>query len=307
MTANEQLEDQIPTLKRGYFSRHWHGELSLAKSYWVNFWLLSIVLTFIVVFWITLSINENPVFYSRTMLIIMAVIYLIIYPWQIIGLWRSATNTTANTGKTFWPRIVKFLVIIGVLGSFIAEMQDKEWYKQLYYDAFVLSKAKNYDVSVKKSIITVNGDFDYGISDKVEKILKNDQSIKFIILNSDGGLLYEANKLSKLILLNSLNTHTNDGCRSACTIAYIAGNTRYIYKDADLGFHQYSIARPSARVDKLTLLDLLRDQEEDAKFFQKRGASKTFTDQMYKYEADDMWYPSINDLKHYGVVHKILE
>ena len=23
MTANEQLEDQIPTLKRGYFSRHW--------------------------------------------------------------------------------------------------------------------------------------------------------------------------------------------------------------------------------------------------------------------------------------------
>ena len=56
---------------------------------------------------------------------------------------------------------------------------------------------------LKKSIITINGDFDYGISDKVEKILKNDQSIKFIILNSDGGLLYEANKLSKLILLNS--------------------------------------------------------------------------------------------------------
>ena len=88
MTANEQLEDQISTLKRGYFSRHWHGELSLAKSYWINFWFLSIVFTFILVFWMTLSINENPVFYSRTTLIIIAVIYLIIYPWQIIGLWR---------------------------------------------------------------------------------------------------------------------------------------------------------------------------------------------------------------------------
>jgi len=85
MTANEQLEDQISTLKRGYFSRHWHGELSLAKSYWINFWFLSLVFTFILVFWMTLSINENPVFYSRTMLIIIAVIYLIIYPWQIIG------------------------------------------------------------------------------------------------------------------------------------------------------------------------------------------------------------------------------
>jgi len=307
MTTNEQLEDQIPTPKRRYFSRHWHGELSLAKSYWINFWLLSIVFTFVLVFWMTLSINENPVFYSRTTLIIIAVIYLIIYPWQIIGLWRSATNTTEKTGKTFWPRIVKFLVIMSVLGSLTSEMQDKEWYKQLYYDAFILSKAKNYDVSVKKSIITINGDFDYGISDKVAKILKNDQSIKFIILNSDGGLLYEANKLSKLILLNSLNTHTNDGCRSACTIAYISGNTRYIYKDADLGFHQYTIARPNARVDKSTLLDLLNDQQKNAKFFQKRGASKAFTDQMYKYDADGMWYPPIHDLKRYGVVHKILE
>ena len=307
MTTNEQLEDQTPAPKRGYFSRHWHGELSLAKSYWINFWFLSIVFTFVLVFWMTLSISEGPVFYSRTTLFIIGIIYLVIYPWQIIGLWRSATNTTEKTGKAFWPRIVKFLVIMGVLGSFSSEMQDKEWYEQLYYDAFVLSKAKNYDVSVKEGIITINGDFDYGISDKVEKILKNDQSIEFITLNSDGGLLYEANKISKLILLNSLNTHTNDGCRSACTIAYISGNTRYIYKDADLGFHQYTIARPNARVDKSTLLDLLNDQQKDAKFFQKRGASKAFTDQMYKYDADGMWYPPIHDLKRYGVVHKILE
>ena len=307
MAASEHLEGQTPAPKQGYFSRHWHGELSLAKSYWINFWFFSIVLTLFLVFWMTLSINESPIFYSRSTLIIVATIYLIIYPWQVIGLWRSATNTTEKTGKTFWPRIVKFLVIMGVLGSFSAEMQDKEWYKQLYYDAFILSKAKNYDVSVKEGIITINGDFDYGISDKVEEILKNDQSVEFITLNSDGGLLYEAKKLSKLILLNSLNTHTNDGCRSACTIAYISGNTRYIYKNADLGFHQYSIARPNARVDKSTLLDLLNDQQEDAKFFQKRGVSKIFTDQMYKYEADDMWYPSINDLKRYGIVHKILE
>lgn len=230
MTTDEQLEGQTPAPKRGYFSRHWHGELSLAKSYWINFWLLSIVLTVLLVFWIAFSINENPVFFSRIVLVITAIIYLVIYPWQIIGLWRSATNTTANTGKTFWPRIVKFLVIMGVLGSFSSEMQDKEWYKQLYYDAFILSKAKNYDVSVKEGIITINGDFDYGISDQVEKILKNNQSIEFVTLNSDGGLLFEANNLSKLILLNSLNTHTNEGCRSACTIAYISGNKRYIDK-----------------------------------------------------------------------------
>jgi len=306
MTTDEQLESQTPVPKRGYFSRHWHGELSLAKSYWINFWLLSIVLTVLLVFWIAFSINENPVFFSRIVLVITAIIYLVIYPWQIIGLWRSATNTTANTGKTFWPRIVKFLVIMGVLGSFSSEMQDKEWYKQLYYDAFILSKAKNYDVSVKEGIITINGDFDYGISDQVEKILKNNQSIEFVTLNSDGGLLFEANNLSKLILLNSLNTHTNEGCRSACTIAYISGNKRYIDKNADLGFHQYSVARPSAIIDKATLLDLFDGQQEDAIFFQKRGVSREFTDKMYDADPENMWYPSLQELKQNGLVHEIL-
>ena len=55
MTTDEQLESQTPVPKRGYFSRHWHGELSLAKSYWINFWLLSIVLTVLLVFWIAFS------------------------------------------------------------------------------------------------------------------------------------------------------------------------------------------------------------------------------------------------------------
>ncbi len=89
-----------------------------------------------------LSINENPVFYSRTMLIIISVIYLIIYPWQIIGLWRSATNTTVNTGKTFWPRIVKFLVIIDVLGSFTAGMQDKRIVQTIVLRCFCIIQSQ---------------------------------------------------------------------------------------------------------------------------------------------------------------------
>jgi len=98
MVKNKQLEDQATNPKRGYFVRHWHGGFSLAKSYWINFWFFSIVLTLFLIFWMTISINESPIFYSRSTLIIVAVIYLVIYPWQIIGLWRSATNTTKKTG-----------------------------------------------------------------------------------------------------------------------------------------------------------------------------------------------------------------
>lgn len=77
-------------------------------------------------------------------------------------------------------------------------------------------------------------------------------------------------------------------------------------KNADLGFHQYSVARPSAIIDKATLLDLFDGQQEDAIFFQKRGVSREFTDKMYDADPENMWYPSLQELKQNGLVHEIL-
>ncbi len=102
----------------------------------------------------------------------------------------------------------------------------------------------------------LNGDLDYGISDQVEKLVNQNPGVVAIVLNSDGGLLYEASQLSKTILLNSLNTYTNNGCSSACTIAYISGSKRFIHEDSYLGFHKYSYAYPKL---KLSDLDLFED------------------------------------------------
>jgi len=298
---------EIPNNKKsGYFAKHWYGKQSLAKSYWINYWLLSIIITIGVTVLAVYGENKDPVWFARLTLLVIVVIYIVIYPWQIVGLWRSANNSTIKTGKTFWPRVVKFIIIIGLLGNVASELQEKELYKDLYFQAFNLAENRNYDVDIDNNIIVLNGDLDYGISDKVEKLLKKNDSIKFIILNSDGGLLYEAHKLSKLIMLNSLNTYTNKGCYSACTIAFISGNKRFIHKDSNLGFHQYSAVRPSFRPDKATIYDLISEQKDDEKFFQKRGIDKAFTDHMYKYEADDMWYPNLDDLKYYGVIDGVI-
>ena len=303
----EPIEPPAEQKKMGYFAKHWHGQHSLAKSYWINYWLLSMVLTFALVLWFVIAESQDPVIYSRLALAFIVLIYFVIYPWQIVGLWRSANHSIEKTGKRFWPRVVKFIIVIGFLGGISAELQEKELYKELYYYAFELSKSKNYDVSVDNNILLINGDFDYGLSKKVAKALKDNPSIKFVTLNSDGGLLYEARELSKLILLNSLNTYTNQGCASACTIAFISGNKRYIHKNTNLGFHQYSMAMPSARTDKAAIQSLIADQQSDAEFFQKRGVDKEFTDYMYKFESDDMWYPSTHVLEEYGVIDGVLD
>ena len=136
---------------------------------------------------------------------------------------------------------------------------------------------------------------------KYEKIILDNPNVDSIVLDSGGGLLYEGAELSVLILTNSLNTYTNKGCLSACTIAFISGNRRYISKGARLGFHQYGYYRKQSTIEKLSSFDL---QQDDANLFRKRGVSEEFIDMMYQAPPDDMWYPSYGELFKYGLVHE---
>jgi hypothetical protein len=304
--GDDKVEEPVEEIKEGgYLVKHWHGEHSLSKSFWVNNVIFNIILVSVITYWVFAgTTTEDPVYLSRVILGISIFGYVILYPWQIIGLWRSANKQINITSRTFWPRTVKFLVILGVLGSIVDLVKENQFYKDLYYDSFILTKEKNYDVRLIDETIVLDGGFDYGISDRVKELLRENRNIDRIVLNSNGGLLYEANIISKLILTNSLNTYSQSGCYSACTIAYVSGSRRYVARDARLGFHQYSYYRPQSEFTKLDLFD---SQEDDARFFRKRGVSKEFTDKMYQSEPEDMWYPSNKELVKFGLVHEIID
>jgi hypothetical protein len=59
-----------------------------------------------------------------------------------------------------------------------------------------------------------------------------------IHLNSPGGVVQEAETIRELIRAHGLNTYTDGECDSACTIAYLGGQERFLRKGARLGFHQ---------------------------------------------------------------------
>ncbi|MDC0446821.1 hypothetical protein OAL99_02905 [Gammaproteobacteria bacterium] len=302
---SQKIEDSnIETQKTSYLKKHWLGHHSLARAFWVNNWLISISLSFSLFAWMLISSeNEDPVFFARVILAYTFLNFLIVFPWQVVGLWRTTSRYIESKLKIIWAWLVRIILLFGITFSTVSEIEDIDWYKQLYFDAFVLSKNQNYDVKIYKDNLVINGNFDYGISDKVNDILDKNKNIKTVILNSEGGLLYEANQISKTILLNSLNTYTYDECSSACTIAFISGNKRYIHESAKLGFHKYSIARPGAKIDQLDMMSLFMDQKKDAEFFEKRGVSKEFTHMMYQADSNEMWYPSIFALKYYGLIH----
>ena len=288
--------------KQSYFIKHWRGNHSLSKSFWVNNVALNVLLAIFVAYWTFAGPRtEDPVFLARVILTFSVVGYVLISPWQFVGLWRSANRYTIEKTRTFWPRVVKLLIILGVLGSLVELTLERQSYEDLYHHSFQLTKEHNYDVTLEGNTIFLDGDLDYGISEDVKKIILDNPNVDSIVLDSDGGLLYEGSELSVLILTNSLNTYTNKGCHSACTIAFISGNRRYISKGARLGFHQYSYYRKQSTIEKLASFDL---QLDDANLFRKRGVSKEFIDMMYQAPPDDMWYPSYGELFKYGLVHE---
>jgi len=288
--------------KQGYFIKHWRGNHSLSKSFWVNNVALNVLLAIFVAYWTFAGPRtEDPVFLARVILTFSVAGYVLIYPWQFVGLWRSANRYTIEKTRTFWPRVVKLLIILGVLGSLVELTLERQSYEDLYHHSFQLTKEHNYDVTLEGNTIFLDGNLDYGISEDVKKIILDNPNVDSIVLESDGGLLYEGSELSVLILTNSLNTYTNKGCLSACTIAFISGNRRYISKRARLGFHQYSYYRKQSTIEKLSSFDL---QQDDANLFRKRGVSEEFIDMMYQAPPDDMWYPSYGELFKYGLVHE---
>jgi hypothetical protein len=83
----------------------------------------------------------------------------------------------------------------------------------------------------------ITGGFKYGLTDDFLKLVRASPQIKVVHLNSIGGRIGEAEKLSKLIRDRRLNTYTSSSCLSACTIAFAGGRERWIHRRAKLGFH----------------------------------------------------------------------
>ena len=124
--------------------------------------------------------------------------------------------------------------------------------------------------------------------------------IEAIVLNSDGGRVFEARGVGRQIMENGLDTHVSDHCRSACTIAFIAGETRRLGPEGQLGFHSY-------RLDAaLAFSDPLEEQGKDKAFFIEQGIDPDFIDRAFSTTHDAMWHPTRDHLLSAGVVHEVI-
>lgn len=287
-----------------YILKHWRGELSLAISFWVNVFLINIGIRIFEVWLTEASPIENPVLASQFTITYIFLALAIVYPWQIIGIWRSANRHVEETKKGFWPGAVKVLVVLGLLGTLGNLSASWPVYKDLYNIGFGKDEYGDYRVELINdgSLIHLKGGLGFGISKEVRRLIDENPNVKGIILDSNGGRIYEGRELSKIILINGLDTYTLKGCYSACGTAFVSGDKRYLANGANLAFHQYNLGAKSLD----PYVDMNSEQKKDLMIYERRGISKDFIDRIFTAKQDDLWYPTIDEMIVAGVIHEVV-
>lgn len=291
-------DDQV-IRRSSYVRRHWRGELSLARSYWINMVLVSVILQ-----WLAVGLGNgiDITQYAVTFALSFVMLWLglaAITIWQLVGLWRAAVNHIAQTHRAFWARMVQFSVAIGALQSvFVFATIGGPQVNEFIKIALRTDPADRYTLRLlrQNTELEVSGGIGFGLTDEVKQYLDEHPDIQVIHLNSIGGRIAEARKLRDLIASRKLITYSSQGCLSACVTAFLGGVVRVLYKDARLGFHQFSFPGISAR-------EVEAEIETEKRAMVAAGIDHAFVEKAFASPPDDMWKPSPYELLQARAIH----
>ena len=161
------------------------------------------------------------------------------------------------------------------------------------------------DKSAAPQLVTVDGDrlivdgsFAWGLLDKVSSALNADGQIRTIVLDSPGGHVGVGTRMAAIIKSRGLDTLTTKLCASACTMAFAAGQQRLLRKGAKLGFHAVSGESPNA---------IALAQTRAIDYWHSVGATEDFITRIFETPANDVWYPTPDELRRANIVTGIVK
>jgi len=279
--------------RRNYFARHWRGELSLPVSYWIN-GILAGIATLSVNLAITATTDFKDDFQPGIALAAEILIWTttsVIAVWQLVGLWRSATNYRKAL-KIFWGVVVKVLVILGAAESVVnfavsGAPQIKELYNIYRGDAEMGGYA--FRVLRDGRELEFSGGITFGAAREFQQFIDAMGVVQVVHLNSPGGRVEEADRIGRLLRDRKLSTYVVNDCLSACTHIFLNGRERLISPEGRLGFHQPDA--PGLTMEERRTL--LANEEQHLR---QLGVSAAFARKAILAPPDNMWYPSVGEL-----------
>ena len=152
-------------------------------------------------------------------------------------------------------------------------------------------------------------------------LLRQQQQIEVLHLNSAGGLIEAAREMADIIIDFELDTRVTDECASARVTLFLAGESRQLDRGGRLGFHRsswdaasmeeyYKDARADIGWDSLyefaswSYEEAQKDVLSEMEYLLERGVDPEFAIKTLRAENADMWFPRRRELTLAGVLSK---
>ncbi|MEE9447358.1 MAG: hypothetical protein V3V09_05315 [Arenicellales bacterium] len=232
----------------------------------------------------------------------------IVYPWSLIGLFRSAENNFVQRGGALTLRAIQLLGLVSIVLTLVyglAVIQGALAREHVVSPMQPVSQTYRLNLQKNNTQLSIEGDFELGITEEVGVLVKNNPSLNTVILHSQGGQIYEGRGLARIFIEKGLDTLVVKKCSSACTTAFLGGKLRALGTQAKLGFHQYKLSSEYS-LPLLAYFDIKAEQQRDLTLFASRGISQSFLDQIFTTSADQLWFPDHVQLLKAGVIHEIV-
>jgi len=274
----------------------------LAQAFWVNLVILFVVLDLVEQFLFPPYFKDEAVV-TGAVIAYFIVVKLIVYPWQVVGVLRACDLRIKSDSSRSWATAAQIALVVSLAATLIATIETYQklqiFKRNLELEAMTLPvPGYSLDLIEQAKLIHLRGPFEIGITRRVAELIARNPEVVGIILDSEGGQIYEGRGLARLIRENKLQTYSLEKCLSSCTTAFVAGTTRTLGTNARLGFHQYKTYSliPSINVEN--------EQAKDMAIFVKQGVSPEFLEKIFVQPPESIWWPEIDELITAGVVHQ---
>jgi hypothetical protein len=271
-----------------FLQKHWNGEYSLARSYWLNTVLVSLFAPGLGLVLFPL-LKDRPARFSSAAALLLTALGYAAWFWAVRGTWVSATRHKIAGGK--WGTIAKGMIIFGFLG--VAGRVGRDGGRLREHWATLLGKqaGPRYAVHVSRDgkSLKVTGGMNDGAAEALGRALALAPGVRTVSFNSGGGWIREGRLMATVISERHLATHVDGECSSACTLAFLAGKERTLGSRGRLGFHQ---VRSIGQTDLARVLDIEQTQE----IFRGAGLPSDFIDKVMATPPDKIWYPTQAEL-----------
>ena len=304
------VRSKIATFGTGvkdYVRSHWLGQQSLVLSFWVNLALLRAVVFYIEGF-ARPSLIEGLYAGAFPAILLFIVADVVIYTWQVVGVVRACDRYQSSYGSIALVRAAHIgivvslpITLVGVLtafqNSFIGPDED------LLSSVWERERASKYALTLSddSTYVYLKGSFELGVTKNLRALLQQHPNVQGIVLESQGGNIYEGRGVAKLIHGRVLDSYVFETCASACTTAFIAGATRTLGPNGKLGFHRYGLEADY----QVPFVDIAGEQNTDRKFYKSQEIKDEFLDRVFDALQTDLWLPSAEELLEAGVVHRV--